>query len=80
MSSNNYTLDRFESNYAIFLKRPAETEQLIIPRLNIDVVVKAGDLVEITKTTEGYKFRVLHHEKKAANERIQNAIARLNRK
>ncbi len=80
MSSNNYTLDRFEAGYAIFLKRPAETEQLIIPRLDIDVEVREGDIVEITATTEGYYFRVLSAEKKAAEERIQNIMSKLNRK
>lgn len=80
MSSNSYTLDRFEAGQAIFLKRPEEIEQLIIPRLDIDVEVRAGDIVEITKTAGGYQFHVLHAEKKATEDRIQNILSRLNRK
>ena len=38
MSSNKYTLDRFEGDYAVFLKRPDETEQLLIHRNDIQVV------------------------------------------
>ena len=59
MSSNKYTLDRFEEDYAVFLKRPDETEQLLIPRNAIQVKVKEGDIVQIDGSGDSYKIEVL---------------------
>ncbi|RKQ15654.1 DUF3006 family protein [Ureibacillus endophyticus] len=47
MESNLYTLDRFELDYAIFLKRPEETDQLLIHRSEILTPIKEGDIVQI---------------------------------
>ena len=77
MSSNKYTLDRFEGDYAVFLKRPDETEQLLIHRNDIQVTVKQGDIVQINDDSESYKMEVLEAETKAAQERINDLLARL---
>ncbi|MGM9943995.1 MAG: DUF3006 domain-containing protein [Lysinibacillus sp.] len=77
MSSNKYTLDRFEGEYAVFLKRPDETEQLIIHRNDIQVAVKQGDIVQISDDGESYKIEVLEAETKAAQDRINDLLARL---
>ena len=77
MSSNKYTLDRFEGDYAVFLKRPDETEQLIIPRPAIQVAVKQGDIVQIADKGDSYKIEVLEAETKAAQDRINDLLARL---
>lgn len=66
MHSNNYTLDRFEAEYAIFLKRPNETEQLIIHQDDIHVPVQQGDIVNIVDDGENYEIKVLEGERKAA--------------
>lgn len=80
MSSNNYTLDRFEADYAIFLKRPNETEQLIIHKEDIHVSVKQGDIVSILDDGENYEIKVLAEETKAAEERIKDLMSRLRQK
>ncbi|WP_413363558.1 DUF3006 domain-containing protein [Lysinibacillus sp. 3P01SB] len=80
MSSNNYTLDRFEADYAIFLKRPNETEQLIIHKEDIHVPVKQGDIVSILDDGENYEIKVLAEETKAAEERIKDLMSRLRQK
>lgn len=80
MSSNNYTLDRFEADYAIFLKRPNETEQLIIHKEDIHVPVKQGDIVSILDDGENYEIKVLAEETKAAEERIKDLMGRLRQK
>ncbi|KGR82877.1 DUF3006 domain-containing protein [Lysinibacillus odysseyi] len=80
MSSNNYTLDRFEADYAIFLKRPNETEQLIIHRDDIHVSVKPGDIVSIKDDGENYEILVLTDETKAAEERIKRLRNQLQQK
>ena len=77
MSSNKYTLDRFEGDYAVFLKRPDETEQLLIPRNAIQVKVKEGDIVQIDGSGDSYKIEVLEAETKAAQDRINDLLARL---
>ena len=77
MSSNKYTLDRFEGEYAVFLKRPDETEQLLIPRNAIQVTVKQGDIVQIDDDGKSYKVEVLEAETKAAQDRVNDLLARL---
>ena len=77
MSSNKYTLDRFEGDYAVFLKRPDETEQLLILRNDIQVMVKQGDIVQIVDDGESYKIEVLEAETKAAQDRVNDLLARL---
>ena len=77
MNSNKYTLDRFEGDYAVFLKRPDETEQLLIHRNDIQVSVKQGDIVQIDDDGESYKIEVLEAETKAAQDRVNDLLARL---
>jgi predicted RecB family endonuclease len=77
VNSNNYTLDRFEADYAIFLKRPNETEQLIIHRDDIHVPVGQGDIVSISDDGENYEIKVLAGETKAAAERIKQLMKQL---
>ena len=77
MSSNKYTLDRFEGEYAVFLKRPDETEQLLIHRNDIQVTVKQGDIVQIDDDGKSYKIEVLEAETKAAQDRVNDLLARL---
>ena len=77
MNSNKYTLDRFEEDYAVFLKRPNETEQLIIHRNDIQVPVKQGDIVQIDDNGESYKIEVLEAETKAAEDRVNDLLAKL---
>lgn len=77
VSSNKYTLDRFEGDYAVFLKRPDETEQLLIHRTDIQATVKQGDIVQIDDDGESYKIKVLEAETKVAQERINDLLARL---
>lgn len=62
MKSNIYTLDRFEVDYAIFLKRPEETDQLLIHRSEILTPLKEGDIVQIHDTGEEYEIQLLASE------------------
>lgn len=80
MSLNKYTLDRFEGEYAIFLKRPAETEQLIIHRAAIHTAVKQGDIVAIQDHGTKYTIQVLHDETSAKQKRIANLMQQLRNK
>ncbi|MFP3919482.1 DUF3006 domain-containing protein [Lysinibacillus telephonicus] len=80
MNFNNYTLDRFEGDYAIFLKRPEEIDQLLIHRTEIDVPVKEGDIVQITDDGEKYTFKVLKEDTKNKKASIEKMIDELKNK
>ena len=77
MSSNKYTLDRFEGIYAIFLLRPYEINQLIIEKSELQVELREGDIVEITDTGYGYKVVKLSEETSATEERVQGLLKKL---
>ena len=49
MSSLKYTLDRYERDYAIFLKANDETVQKIIHRTEMGVQLAEGDIVLISE-------------------------------
>lgn len=80
MNYHKYTLDRFDGEYAIFLKRPEETEQLLIHRSDIVVPVKEGDIVGIEDDGITYNLNVLHEETNAQKARIQQLINQLSEK
>lgn len=80
MSSNKYTLDRFEGIYAIFLLRPYETNQLIIEKSELDASLREGDIVEITDTGYGYKIVKLSAETAATEQRVQGLLEKLRNK
>lgn len=77
MNYHKYTLDRFEGDYAIFLKRPEETEQVLIHRNEITVKVKQGDIVHIQDDGKKYKIEVLQNETTSQNKRIQQLMKEL---
>lgn len=77
VKSSKYTLDRFEGNYAIFLKRPDETEQLIIELNKINVQLHEGDIVEIIDTGFGYSFKKLEADTRAAEDRVKSLLNKL---
>ena len=77
MNNNSYTLDRFEGDYAIFLKRPEETDQLFIHSTKIGVPVNEGDLVQILDDGENYQITVLQEQTKEQKEKVQNLLDRL---
>lgn len=80
MSLNKYTLDRFEGDYAIFFKRPEETEQLLIHRSEISVEVKEGDIVQIKDNGEIYEIEVLKDETAAKKKSVKNLLEELKNK
>lgn len=80
MSLNKYTLDRYEGDYAIFLKHPEETEQLLIHQSEIDVGLEEGDIVQIKEDGEKYTFEALEAETKERKETIKNVLADLKNK
>lgn len=80
MNYHKYTMDRFDGDYAIFLKRPEETEQLLIHRAEISIAVKEGDIVRIQDDGVTYHIEVLNEETTAQKQYIQELINQLKNK
>ena len=72
-----YTLDRFEGDYAIFLQRPEETQQLLIHRADLAIEVKQGDIVAIHDNGQTYEVKVLNEETVSQKDRISNLMQQL---
>lgn len=82
MSSTKYTLDRYEGEYAIFLKADNETVQKIIHRSEMNIVLAEGDIVLIDDNAQPpVNITLLQEETAAQKEKISKMIERLrNRK
>lgn len=59
---------------SVFLKRPKETEQLIIHRVDINVPLTEGDIVKIIDHGETFKIVVLKDETIEKKAQIENLI------
>ncbi len=55
-------MDRIEDGYAVFLKFPAEEEQLIISQSAINKAVQVGDRVQIEEKNGIYHIEILQEE------------------
>lgn len=80
MNYNKYTLDRFDGDYAIFLKRPDETEQLLIHHAEIPSELKEGDIVSIEDDGFDYKINLLQEETLSQKQHINNLLQQLKNK
>ena len=80
MDYNKYTLDRFEGDYAIFLKHPEEMEQLLIHRAEISAEVKEGDIVQIQDDGFAYTIKLLTEETADQKQHVNNLLEQLRNK
>lgn len=80
--TNKYTLDRIEKDQYVFLKRPDETEELLVPMQKVHQDLKEGDIVEIIPATETEKMKimVLHEETQDMKEKVSNLLEKLKNK
>lgn len=74
MSLNKYTLDRFEGDYGIFLKRPEETDQLLIHRSEIHLQLNEGELVSIQDDGERYIIHLLEEETTEIKKSVESLL------
>ncbi|MEK3954759.1 Protein of unknown function [Psychrobacillus psychrotolerans] len=77
MNSNKYTLDRFEGDYAVFLKTPNETEILQILCSDIKVKLKQGDIVNISSIEDKYEIEPLVEETTNQKEKVRRLLEQL---
>jgi len=77
---SKYTLDRIEDGYAVFLKFPAEEEQLIISQSAINKAVQVGDRVQIEEKNGIYHIEILQEETLQKRADLQSLMNRLRNK
>nr|WP_284705889.1 DUF3006 domain-containing protein [Lysinibacillus sp. OL1_EC] len=77
---SKYTLDRIENGYAVFLKFPAEEEQLIISQSAMNKPVQVGDRVQIEEKDGIYYIEILQEETQQKRADIQSLMNRLRNK
>lgn len=77
---SRYTLDRIEDGYAVFLKFPAEEEQLIISQSAMNKPVQVGDRVQIEEKDGIYYIEILQEETQQKRADLQSLMNRLRNK
>lgn len=75
-----YTLDRFEGDYAIFLKRPEELEQLLIHRMDLTENISVGSVVSIEDNGQRYIVQKLDSETIEAKKHVSSLLTKLQAK
>lgn len=73
-------MDRIEDGYAVFLKFPAEEEQLIISQSAINKAVQVGDRVQIEEKNGIYHIEILQEDTQQKKADIQSLMNRLRNK
>lgn len=77
MNSNKYTLDRFEKDYAVFLKYPDETENLLIRCTELHDPIQEGDIVHISIIGDNYKIEPFKEETANQKEKVRQLLEKL---
>ena len=80
MNSNKYTLDRFEGDFAVFLKYPDETASLQIHRSDLNEKLNQGDIVRISLIDDRYQIEPLLEETTNQREKVQQLLNELKNK
>ena len=75
-----YTLDRFEGDYAVFLKRPEEVEQLLIHRMDLTENISVDSVVSIEDNGQRYIIQKLDAETTEAEKHVSSLLAKLQEK
>ena len=80
MQLTKYVLDRYENNYAIFLKLPDENEQLIVHQTEMIGAPKEGDICDVQQHEGKFTIHVLDRETLDAKETAQSLLQKLKQK
>lgn len=73
-------MDRIEDGYAVFLKFPAEEEQLIISQSAMNKPVQVGDRVQIEEKDGIYHIEILQEETLQKRSDLHSLMNRLRNK
>lgn len=75
-----YTLDQIIGNQYVFLERPDEITQLIIPKEKININLSEGDIVIIKEIGPEYYIDILEVETKITLEKVNALLEKLQSK
>lgn len=75
-----YTLDQITDGQYVFLERPEEEVQLLIPKEEINTTLKEGDIVRIGKTKGEYNIEVLKEETEDTLQKVNDLLQKLQNK
>lgn len=80
MNSNKYTLDRFEGDYAVFMKYPHETESLQIHSSDLKLKLNQGDIVSISVIDDKYEIEPIKEETMKQKEKVRKLLEQLKKR
>lgn len=78
--SKNYTLDQITNGQYVFLERPDEEVQLLIPADKINTDLKEGDIVTIKEGSNGYEIEVLQKVTEDTLKKVNDLLQKLQNK
>lgn len=80
MNLNKYTLDRFEGDFAVFLKYPNETESLQIRCSDLKASLNQGDIVNISVIQDKYEIELLSEQTMDQKGRVSQLLEQLKKR
>lgn len=75
-----YTLDQITDGQYVFLERPEEINQLLIPEGEITEKLSEGDIVEIKKNGSVYEINTLKEETEDMHDKVSALLEKLKNK
>lgn len=75
-----YTLDQITDGQYVFLERPEEEIQLLIPKEDISTELKEGDIVTISAIGDGYEIEVLQKVTEDTLKKVNDLLQKLQNK
>ena len=77
---NQYTLDRIEDGFYVFLQHSKEEEELLIPSSKVSVKLSEGDIVCISKAESDYLIEPLEIETGLMKDKVSSLLEKLKNK
>ena len=75
-----YTLDRIDDGFYVFLRHSNEEEELLIPASKVSVKLSEGDIVCISKTESDYIIEALENETEIMKDKVNSLLEKLKNK
>ncbi len=75
-----YTLDQITDGQYVFLERPDETNQLLIPVEKVSADLNEGDIVTLTESNGTYQIEFLKEETEDMKSKVSDLLEKLKNK
>lgn len=82
MASTNYTLDRYDGEYAVLVLKGDESQQQLVERSKLESYAKEGDILDVEWNADGSfkEASVLETETEQRRSDVENLINKLKNK